>query len=107
MSYLPPQPPEHVMASVEVAREALDDANRRREVALRAAAEFALRALMEGADVDKLIEACGFKAPEPRPSISTFGLWSPPTLRESFAEWLCSVVRELALGDEASGRRAL
>lgn len=79
-----------IAGQVAIAQEALDEANRRREVAREAVVDFALRAIIDGEDVETIMDACGFKESEQSPNniFSTFGLNIAGTRRQRFAAWI-------------------
>jgi hypothetical protein len=80
-----------VAGQLRVAQEALEEANRRREVARQAVIDFALRAVVDGHDVEGIMDACGFRENENGPAetiFSLFGLGGYGTRRQRFAAWL-------------------
>lgn len=82
-----------IPAQLRVAQEALEEANRRREVAREAVVDFALRAVVEGQDVEQVMDACGFRdvnagGASENPLMAMFGLGFHGSRRQRFAQWI-------------------
>jgi hypothetical protein len=87
-----------VVTELRIAQDALDHANRQRAVALEAVRDFALRAVVDGRDVETVMNACGFvetaadEDEQTHVMMSLLGGAMPfsaaPDRRARFAQWL-------------------
>lgn len=90
---------------VVIAQQALQEANARRKVAVDAVVEFALRAVIDGEDVEAIMDACGFKEPdsELESSSGLFGFFGVTrgTRRQRFAQWMGQALANRIADEEA------
>ena len=102
------QPAQDVRAQIVVAQEALEEANRRRTVAHEAVVDFALRAVVDGQDIEAVMDACGFRETGQEGTTSVlstmFGI-GQGTPRQRFGTWLgqelCNRICAEPKGDES------
>lgn len=94
-----------VIEHVQIAQSALEAANHRRQVALDAVTEYALRAVMDGGDVEQIAEACGFA--EHGQSVggfaALFGFDGGGPRRARFGQWLGQALCERIMRDGGGG----
>jgi hypothetical protein len=102
-----PSPTSDLPAQIAIAQEALEEANRRREVARNAVVDFALRAVVDGQDIEGIMDACGFKEVEGHVNVlaQLFGTQIQGTRRQRFAYWLGQeLANRIAEGETDAGR---
>jgi len=86
---------EGTLSQVRVAQEALDEATQRQRVAVEAVIDFALRAVLDGHDLEPIMEVCGFREGDQVAATGIAGLLGfQGTARQRFASWMGSALAE-------------
>ena len=85
------------LGQVRVAQEAFDEATQRQRVAIEAVVDFTLRAILDGEDLEPLMEACGFREGAAGQTGVAAMLGITGTARQRFASWIGSALAERIL----------
>jgi len=90
------------LGAVEMSWEALEDLKERHRNARLSLVGYAIRAILDGQDIDAVMAASGFpEEPEqPISPMSMFGVSTTYSRRQLFATWLANQLQEIVAGKD-------